>query len=136
MNHPNQPQESAGPTVPFYPVHLSSELRVMAGLVLAALLVGGLGLIWPVGQGAPADPLETPAHVKPEWYFLGLYQVLKYVPKDAGVVIPLAALALLTILPFIDRRPDTTPQAWRWRLAGAALLIAVLAALTIWGEFS
>jgi hypothetical protein len=43
VNHPNQPQESAGPTVPFYPVHLRSELRVMAGLVLAALLVGGSG---------------------------------------------------------------------------------------------
>jgi hypothetical protein len=50
-------------------------------------------------------------------------------------VIPLAALALLTILPFIDRRPDTTPQAWRWRLVGAALLIAA-GGVDDLGEFS
>ena len=62
---------------------------MVAGIVFVALIFGVLGLLLPVGIGEPADPLNTPAHVKPEWYFLALYQLLKYIPKVAGVVLPI-----------------------------------------------
>lgn len=71
-------------TIPFYPDHVSSEIKVMAGLTVIAVIIGVIGLLDPVGLGAPADPMDTPAHVKPEWYFLALYQLLKYIPKSAG----------------------------------------------------
>jgi quinol-cytochrome oxidoreductase complex cytochrome b subunit len=92
-----------GDSVPFYPDHVRTEAWVAGGLVLASLIICVIGLLSPVGLGEPADPMNTPAHVKPEWYFLALYQVLKYVSKTAGVLIPIVALILLTLWPFIDR---------------------------------
>jgi len=91
-------------SVPFYPDHVRTELWVAGGLLLVSLIIFVIGLISPIGLGEPADPMNTPAHVKPEWYFLALYQVLKYVSKTLGVLIPIFAVILLTLWPFIDRR--------------------------------
>ncbi len=123
-------------SIPFYPDHIRTEARVVAALIVAALVVGALGLAFPVGLGAPADPMETPAHVKPEWYFLALYQLLKFVPKTVGVLIPLLGLGLLTLWPFVDRRPDPSPRVSRIRFVVVAILVVLLIALTIWGELS
>jgi quinol-cytochrome oxidoreductase complex cytochrome b subunit len=123
-------------SVPFYPDHVSSEAKVVVGIVLIALVFGVLGLIFPVGLGEPADVLNTPEHVKPEWYFLSLYQLLKYISKTAGVVIPLLAVALLTLWPFLDRRADTSRRSLVRRLALVAVVLVVIVALTIWGEVS
>jgi hypothetical protein len=104
-------------TIPFFPDHVGSELKVIGGLTALVLLVGVLGLLFPVGLGDPADPMVTPDHVKPEWYFLALYQVLKFVPKTAGVVVPLLiGVLLLTIWPFIDRKPEASKRVQRFRL--------------------
>ena len=59
-------------SVPFYPDHVSTEAKVVVGVSALALIIGLIGLFYPVGLGEPADPMNTPAHVKPEWYFLGL----------------------------------------------------------------
>jgi len=123
-------------SIPFYPDHVRTEARVVAALIVAALAVGALGLAFPVGLGAPADPMETPAHVKPEWYFLALYQLLKFVPKTAGVLTPLLGLGLLMLWPFIDRRPDASPRVSRIRFATVGLFVVLLIALTLWGELS
>jgi quinol-cytochrome oxidoreductase complex cytochrome b subunit len=123
-------------SVPFYPDHVSSEAKVVVGIVLVALVLGVLGMIFPVGLGEPADALNTPEHVKPEWYFLSLYQLLKYISKTAGVVLPLLAVALLTLWPFLDRRADRSSRGLRRRLALVAAILVVLVALTIWGEVS
>jgi quinol-cytochrome oxidoreductase complex cytochrome b subunit len=72
--------------------------------------------------------MSTPAHAKPEWYFLFLYEMLKYIPKTAGVLIPIGALILMTIWPFIDRKQDTQ-RAIRLRAifsAGALLVVLFL----------
>ena len=123
-------------SVPFYPDHVSSEAKVVVGIVFIALVFGVLGIIFPVGIGDPADALDTPAHVKPEWYFLALYQLLKYISKTAGVVLPLLAVALLTLWPFLDRRANMSRRGMLRRgtvVAGVLILIVVL---TIWGEVS
>jgi quinol-cytochrome oxidoreductase complex cytochrome b subunit len=123
-------------TIPFYPDHLRTEARVAVGLLVIVFLIGVAGLLAPLGLGEPADPMDTPAHVKPEWYFLGLYQLLKYVSKTSGVVIPILALAILVLIPFIDRKPDQSRRIYRVRFILAAAVMIILIALTIWGEIS
>jgi quinol-cytochrome oxidoreductase complex cytochrome b subunit len=123
-------------SIPFYPDHVRTEFRVVLGVLGVVLLVGLVGLLVPLGLGDPADPMNTPAHVKPEWYFLGLYQLLKYIPKTAGAVLPVLAVILITIWPFIDRKPDTSRRAVRVRFIAVAVFMIILIALTIWGEVS
>jgi cytochrome b6-f complex subunit 4 len=123
-------------SIPFYPDHLSTELKVMGGILLLVAVVGIVGLFLPVGTGEPADPMNTPAHVKPEWYFLFLYQLLKFIPKTTGAVLPVIALIVLTLWPFLDRKADSSKKIRIYRgIAVAVILIAILA-LTIWGEVS
>ncbi len=51
----------------------------------------------------PADPLVTPAHIVPEWYFLPFYAILRAVPdKLGGVVLMLAAILILFVIPWLD----------------------------------
>jgi quinol-cytochrome oxidoreductase complex cytochrome b subunit len=122
-------------TIPFYPDHLSTEVKVMIGIVVLALLVGVLGMLFPVGLQPPADPMDTPAHVKPEWYFLALYQLLKFIPKTIGALIPVLLVLMLALWPFFDRKQDTK-KATRIRLIAVTAGLILLIALTIWGEVS
>ena len=123
-------------SIPFYPDHVSTEIKVVIGMVVLTLILGAIGLFTPIGLGEPADPMNTPAHVKPEWYFLAFYQVLKFIPKTTGVMLMIFVVLLLIILPFIDRKPDKTKKSYLIRsiLVVAASIIAI--ALTIWGEVS
>jgi cytochrome b6-f complex subunit 4 len=131
-------------TIPFYPDHVRTEFYVVLGVLAVVLVIATAGLIKPVGIGEPADPLNTPLHVKPEWYFLALYQILKKIPptvlgiegKVIGVVIPIVLVALIFIWPFLDNRPDKSKRAILIRLAFAIFAIITIIALTIWGEVS
>jgi len=122
-------------TIPFYPDHLRTEIRAVWILVGLAVLVGIIALFSPVGLEEPADPMVTPDHVKPEWYFLGLYQLLKYIPKTVGVMLPIIGIIVILIWPFLDKKTDTKRQM-RIRLIGSAVFMVILSALTVWGWFS
>jgi quinol-cytochrome oxidoreductase complex cytochrome b subunit len=51
----------------------------------------------------PADPLHTPAHVVPEWYFLPYYAILRSIPHKAGGILAMVgAILVLFLIPFID----------------------------------
>jgi quinol-cytochrome oxidoreductase complex cytochrome b subunit len=127
------PETEQQESIPFFPDHVRTEARVVLVVVILACVIGLLGLAFPVGLEAPADPMNTPLHVKPEWYFLALYQLLKYIPKTLGVIAPILAVTLLALLPFIDRKPDRTRRIYFIRLAIAIVLLVVLTGLTIWG---
>lgn len=61
----------------------------------------------------PADPLKTPEHIAPVWYFTPFYTVLRAVPDPFGGVIAMgAAVVILFFLPWIDRNPI---RSWRYR---------------------
>jgi quinol-cytochrome oxidoreductase complex cytochrome b subunit len=122
-------------TIPFYPDHITTEFKVVIGVTVIVLLIGLLGVLLPVGLQAPADPMNTPEHVKPEWYFLALYQLLKYIPKTTGALAPVLLVLLVAIWPFLDRKEDTK-KATRTRLIVTAVGLVALIALTIWGEVS
>ena len=122
-------------TIPFFPDHIRTEASVMVGILFVVFIVGILGSLFPIGLQAPADPMDTPAHAKPEWYFLFLYQLLKYVSKTAGVVIPVIGLMILTLWPFLDRGEDTQKaRRIRWILVIVAL--ATVVGLTALGEIT
>jgi len=52
----------------------------------------------------PADPLQTPAHVVPEWYFLAFYAILRSIPhKAGGIVAMVGAILVLMLIPFTNK---------------------------------
>jgi ubiquinol-cytochrome c reductase cytochrome b subunit len=53
----------------------------------------------------PANPLVTPVHIQPEWYFLFAYAILRSIPRKLGGAVALvASIAILLILPFSQKR--------------------------------
>ena len=137
--HPEQEKDS----VPFFPNHFMTEFYVVVGIVALAIIVGALGMLSPVGLQPPADPLDTPLHVKPEWYFLALYQLLKYVPSTMlgiegpmfAVTMMVLAVVVVTIWPFLDKKADSK-KAMRTRAIITAVGVVLVIAMTIWGEVS
>jgi len=137
--HPEQENDS----VPFYPDHVKTEFYVVVAILVLAFIVGGLGLLSPVGLQDPADSLNTPLHVKPEWYFLALYQLLKYIPPQVlgidgtifGVVTIALAFVVVVIWPFLDKKEDSK-KAMLVRVVASIVGMIILVALTIWGEVS
>jgi len=131
-------------TIPFFPDHVRTEFFVVLGVLAIVVIIAIAGLIKPVGIGEPADPLNTPLHVKPEWYFLSLYQILKKIPpmvlgiegKVIGVVIPIILVAMVFLWPFLDRKPDKSRRVYWIRLAVSIIAVITIIALTIWGEVS
>ena len=116
--------------IPFFPVHVAKE-GVVAVFMIAVLVTLSVLAPWEIGQ--PADPLLTPEHIKPEWYFLPSYQLLKYFEGPYGAVIGIFACSLpfllLLLWPFLDRTKHRHP---RKRPVSVALgLFAVLAALVL-----
>ena len=85
----------------------------------------------------PANPFQTPAHIKPEWYFLANYQMLKIFPNEfLGLLVQGAAVTFLAILPFIDRGPERHPLKRPLFVALTAAGIVLYIALIIWGHYS
>ena len=119
--------------IPFFPDYILDE--VIAWYIALALLVV-LASLLPAGLEEKADPLSTPAHIKPEWYFLFLYQALKLVPRIVGVLAPGIGVALLVALPFIDRKPDRSMSDRRLQISIGIITAVVIVALTVWGWLS
>lgn len=86
-------------TIPFFPDHITTEAYVAVGVLTILIGFGIWGLLSPIGLEAPADPLQTPAHTKPEWYFLFLYQFLKIgsIPMVLGWI----GLAIGILVPYV-----------------------------------
>ena len=97
--------------IPFFPVHAMKE-AVVAILLLAVLVTLSIVAPWEIGE--PADPLSTPEHIKPEWYFLPSYQLLKYFEGPYGAVIGIFACSvpflLMLLWPFLDRGKQRSPR--------------------------
>ena len=129
-------EEQEENSVPFYPDHLTLEAKVALVFGILVVLTGVVGMFLPVGLGAPADPMDTPVHIKPEWYFLFLYQLLRYIPKTIGATAPVIAILLMAVWPFLDSKPDSTKKPIRIRLWFSVTAVVIIIALTIWGEVS
>ena len=84
-----------------------SEFLLIDGCVwlLAFGLIVTLATLVPAEVGIKADPLEpTPEGIKPEWYFLFMFQTLKHVPETVGVLFFALVALFLLLVPFLDRK--------------------------------
>ncbi len=79
----------------------------------------------------PADPMVTPAHIKPVWYFTPYYAMLRAIPdKLAGVVVMGAAVMILFLIPWLDRSPVRSIR-YRGPLTKIALALFTVAFVTL-----
>jgi len=115
---------------PFFPDYILDEVIAWYA-VLAVLVI--LASLFPAGLEPKADPLVTPEHIKPEWYFLAVYQLLKVVPETVGVVAPVALVMVIAILPLLDRNEEIRPRRRPIALGLALVLLVGLAVLTYYG---
>jgi ubiquinol-cytochrome c reductase cytochrome b subunit len=129
---PRVPDPAAAdePTRPFFPHYVLDE--VVAWYVILAVLVV-LASVFPAGLEGQADPLLTPAHTKPEWYFLSVYEFLKLVPRTIGILVPMLGIGLVAIWPFLDRNPEVLARRRILAVGAATLILVGMAALTIQG---
>nr|AFB20052.1 cytochrome b [Pnoepyga pusilla]AHY88047.1 cytochrome b [Pnoepyga pusilla] len=86
--------------IPFHPYYSTKDFL---GFALLFIPLGTLALFAPNLLGdpenfTPANPLATPPHIKPEWYFLFAYAILRSIPNKLGGVLALAASVLVLFL--------------------------------------
>lgn len=126
-------EQKEEPALPFYPHYVLSE-AIAWYIILGILII--LASLFPAGLEEKADPLVTPQHIKPEWYFLAVYQFLKLVPRTVGVTLPMAGLLVLLLLPWLDRNPEVQPRKRPFAITMGVLGLIALIAFTVWGHFS
>nr|YP_009755492.1 cytochrome b [Paradoxornis heudei]ABY73530.1 cytochrome b [Paradoxornis heudei]AEL17421.1 cytochrome b [Paradoxornis polivanovi]AEL17422.1 cytochrome b [Paradoxornis polivanovi]QIP53969.1 cytochrome b [Paradoxornis heudei] len=90
--------------IPFHPYYTTKDVLGFALLFtpLATLALFAPNLLGDPENFTPANPLATPPHIKPEWYFLFAYAILRSIPNKLGGVLALAASVLvLFLIPFL-----------------------------------
>jgi len=88
--------------IPFHSFHSWKDLTgiVILGFSLVALCLARPYILGDVENFSSANPLVTPLHIQPEWYFLFAYAILRSIPNKLGGVIALvASIAVLYVLP-------------------------------------
>ena len=119
-----------GPPVAFFPCHAIKDTLVVAA-VFAALVTFAIG--FPAHLDEIANPADSAYVPRPEWYFLSLFELLKYFPGPfepvATLVIPGLVVGFLFALPFLDRGPSRNPFS-RGRVPFTLVMSAIVAATT------
>jgi len=95
------PQDS----IPFHPYYTIKDLFGLSFVltIFAAVVFYAPDFLGHPDNYIPADPLKTPAHIVPEWYFLPFYAILRAVPdKLGGVIAMISAILILFALPWLD----------------------------------
>jgi ubiquinol-cytochrome c reductase cytochrome b subunit len=92
-------------TLPFHPYYTIKDSVGMCVflMVFAALVFFAPNYLGHADNYIPANPLQTPSEIVPEWYFLPFYAILRSVPnKLGGVTLMFGAIAVLFVLPWLD----------------------------------
>lgn len=122
---------------PFFPDVIFKDTVVVVIVFLIALALAAF-------VGVPienqADPTSTTYVPRPEWYFLFLFEMLKYFPgylEFVGIlVIPGVVIALMVLLPFIDRNPARRYRRRPFALAAGSALMAGIIFLGVRGALA
>ena len=122
----------------FYPSFLFKEIFVMMLIFILVAII--LSLVFPVGLGDPADPTDNLFVPKPEWYFMSLYELLKFFPGKfeviATAVIPAGGIVVLFLVPFLDKSPEKRPRKRPIAMVLMFLTLAAIIGLTLIGILS
>ncbi len=106
--------------IPFHPYYSVHDL---VGVVVFLFVFLTVVFFFPDGGGyflekpnfEPANPLKTPDHIAPVWYFTPFYAILRAIPdKLLGVVAMGASIAVLFVLPWLDRSPVKSIRYKGW----------------------
>nr|QOZ41077.1 cytochrome b [Tupaia montana] len=90
--------------IPFHPYYTIKDILGVVALlaVLSSLVLFAPDLLGDPDNYTPANPLNTPPHIKPEWYFLFAYAILRSIPNKLGGVLALVmSILILMFVPFL-----------------------------------
>jgi ubiquinol-cytochrome c reductase cytochrome b subunit len=140
--------------IPFHPYYTVKDifgvmvfLFVFSAILFFAPEMGGYFLEY--NNFVPADPLKTPEHIAPVWYFTPFYTILRAVPpmfesQFPGVVAMGASVMIFFVLPWLDRGPVKSIRyrgdAYKWWLVAFVVSFIILGYLgtkptDVWGRF-
>lgn len=124
--------------IPFFPNFFMHDLL---GWYIAVAVLAALAALMPWELGKKADPFApAPAGIRPEWYFVYMFQTLKYIPPTVlgmnGEVLGILVFALggllLLLVPFLDRDPVHNRRTSLFTAAGVFIVVYIIV-LTIIG---
>ena len=133
----DMPSQSVERGKPFYPDQVFEDV---VGMLILFVVLAAVALFIPVPLEGIADPTNASYDPRPEWYFLFLFQLLKYFQGPLEIVgtfvIPTVGIVLLLFLPFLDR----SERAVLWKrpvaLTVTTVCVAGIAGLTLLGASS
>ena len=137
-------------TLPFHPYY---TMKDTFGILVFLIVYVAFAFFMPNALGhpdnyIPADPLVTPAHIVPEWYFLPFYAILRAITFDIGipftgiVLVPaklggvlamFGSIAMLFALPFLDKHPIKSAVYRPWYKIALFVFVAVTLVLGVCG---
>ena len=130
------------PLEPEQKVELFYPRQVLMDLSLTALLIVGLGLLcffMPIQLGPPANPADAQYVPRPEWYYLPIFQWLKYWHGSASVIgtliIPSILVAAIVALPFFDRSIERRPWKRPIAMGSYIFIFSVLIGLGLRSQY-
>ena len=121
--------------IPFHPYYTVKDI---VGVVVFLIIFCAVVFFQPEMGGyfleannfIPADPLKTPEHIAPVWYFTPFYAILRAVPSQFGGVVAMGAATLLFFfLPWLDRSPvkSIRYRGWKYKTALGLFTVSFLA---------
>ena len=123
---------------PFYPDQLFEDA---VAILILFLILAAMAIFIPVPLEELADPTDASYDPRPEWYFLFLFQLLKYFEGPLEVigtfVIPTVGFVLLLFLPFLDKKEERTSLLKRpVALAVTCVSVVLIVLLTVLGAIA
>jgi ubiquinol-cytochrome c reductase cytochrome b subunit len=118
--------------IPFHPYY---SVKDILGVVVFLMGFFAILFFMPEGGGffleqpnfEPANPMKTPLHIAPVWYFTPFYTILRAIPDPFyGTLAMFSAIAVLFVLPWIDRNPI---KSWRYRNSAHKINLLAFAAV-------
>lgn len=105
-------------------------------IVMFCIIAFVPGLFLPHEANVPADPLETPLRIRPEWYFRAAYEILKLIPnKFLGIAVQLILVAVFIFWPFLDKSPQRNILKRPLLLSVFCITVFTWIVLTIKGSY-
>nr|AOY39110.1 cytochrome b [Chelonarium sp. BMNH 840450] len=130
--------------IPFHPYFSYKDI---VGFIISMMTLMAISMYNPYLLGdpenfIPANPLSTPAHIQPEWYFLFAYAILRSIPNKLGGVIALImSIAILFILPLTEKKKMMSTQFYPinkilfWTMTNVVILLTWIGARPVEDPF-